>query len=168
MAGKERLIKSRQRVKDFAEVYTPERIVKDMLDLIPEDACQIDSTYLEPACGNGNFLAEIFRRKLERCRDEKDGLVALASIYGVDIQEDNVQESRERLYDMFRARFGEHLLAGIILCHNITCGDALTGKHPDGTQIDFLEGVEPIEVRPGNRNNRKTASRDSSDKRKET
>ena len=62
------MIKSKQRVKDYGEVYTPDNIVRDMLDLLPHDTRTIDSTYLEPSCGNGQFLAEILRRKLELCK----------------------------------------------------------------------------------------------------
>lgn len=101
-------IKSRSRVKDFAEVYTAEREVKAMCDLIPKETWDnIESTFLEPACGNGNFLVEIFRRKLERCQNVKDGLKALNSIFGIDILADNVVESRLRLFDMFADRFTE-------------------------------------------------------------
>ena len=72
----EKLIKSKKRVKDFAEVYTPQFIVKDMCDLIPSEIWEnIESTFLEPACGNGNFLVEIYARKLERCKDENDNLI---------------------------------------------------------------------------------------------
>ena len=127
----EKLIKSKKRVKDFAEVYTPQFIVKDMCDLIPKETWDnIESTFLEPACGNGNFLVEIYARKLERCKDEKDGLKALASIIGIDIQQDNVDESRLRLRSMFLDKFPNansfclYMLA-TILCNNIICADSL-------------------------------------------
>ena len=68
--SKPKTIKSKQRVRDYGEVYTPEQIVRDMLDLLPHDTQAIDSTYLEPACGNGAFLIEILRRKLERCKED--------------------------------------------------------------------------------------------------
>lgn len=124
-------IKSRKRVKDFAEVYTNEREVKAMCDLIPKETWNnIESTFLEPACGNGNFLVEILARKFERCKDEKDGLKALASIVGIDIQADNCEESRKRLYDMYCAKFAQsnsfcRLMAQQILQNNIICGDSL-------------------------------------------
>ena len=127
----EKLIKSKKRVKDFAEVYTPQFIVKDMCDLIPSEIWEnIESTFLEPACGNGNFLTEIYARKLERCKNEKDGLKALASIYGVDIQSDNVAESRLRLVDMFLAKFPNaneyaEFFAWAIVSNNIVCDDFL-------------------------------------------
>ena len=124
-------IKSKKRVKEFAEVFTPDFIVKDMCDLIPQEVWEnITSTFLEPACGNGNFLVEIYARKLERCKDEKDGLKALASIVGIDIQQDNVDESRLRLRSMFLDKFPNansfclYMLA-TILCNNIICADSL-------------------------------------------
>ena len=128
---KEKIIKSKQRVKDFAEVFTPSHIVKDMCDLIPDSVWDnIESTFLEPACGNGNFLVEIYRRKLEICKDEKDGLKALASIVGIDIQVDNCEECRKRLMTMFCEAFPNAnevciLLAAGILQNNIICGDSL-------------------------------------------
>ena len=124
-------IKSRKRVKDFAEVYTNEREVKAMCDLIPAEIWDsVESTFFEPACGNGNFLAEILSRKFERCKDEKDGLKALASIVGIDIQADNCEESRKRLYDMYCAKFTNCnsfclFMARQILQNNIICGDSL-------------------------------------------
>ena len=86
-------IKSKARVKERGEVFTAEREVKAMCDLIPEDIWRdITKTFLEPACGNGNFLVEIFERKLKYSKNEKDGLKALASIVGIDIMEDNCFE----------------------------------------------------------------------------
>ena len=128
---KEKLIKSKQRVKDFAEVFTPSHIVKDMCDLILDSAwSNIESTFLEPACGNGNFLVEIYGRKLKLCKDEKDGLKALASMVGIDIQADNCEECRKRLMTMFCEAFPNAnevciLLAAGILQNNIICGDSL-------------------------------------------
>ena len=98
----EKLIKSKQRVKDFAEVFTPAHIVKDMCDLVPEEMwVSIDTTFLEPACGTGNFLAEILSRKFRLCKDWQEGLKALNSVYGIDIQQDNVEETKIRLFDMY-------------------------------------------------------------------
>lgn len=124
-------IKTKQRVKDFGEVFTNEREVKAMCDLIDQDTWDnIASTFLEPACGNGNFLVEIYRRKLERCQTEKDGLKALASIVGIDIQADNIQESRDRLKQMYVDKFPNAneialQMADMILKNNIMCGDSL-------------------------------------------
>ena len=128
---KEKIIKSKQRVKDFAEVFTPSHIVKDMCDLIPDSVWNnIESTFLEPACVNGNFRVEIYRRKLKRCKDERDGLKALASIVGIDIQADNCDESRKRLMAQYLEAFPNAnevciLLAAGILQNNIICGDSL-------------------------------------------
>ena len=112
-------IKTRQRVRDLAEVFTHEREVNAMLDLVPDmfptDSIKlVDAKFLEPACGSGNFLEEILRRKLAGIRFGKVKpapryehwlLRALASIYGVDISEDNVVESRSRLVDVLRSHY---------------------------------------------------------------
>lgn len=123
-------IKSKQRVKDHAEVFTAEREVKAMCDIVDDELSRIDSKVLEPSCGNGNFLVEIYRRKLKNCKDEKDGLKALASIVGIDIQADNCEESRQRLMAMYceaypNASPAAVLLAAGILQNNIICGDSL-------------------------------------------
>lgn len=143
-------IKSKKRVRDFAEVYTNEREVKAMCDLIPESEWTIEKTFLEPACGNGNFLVEILARKFERCKDEKDGLKAMASIVGIDIQADNVEESRKRLYEMYLVKFPNcnsfcKFMAQQILRNNIICGDSLNimakweaEQNPQPTQLSFL------------------------------
>ena len=124
-------IKSKARVKERGEVFTAEREVKAMCDLIPEEVWQnIGATFLEPACGNGNFLVEIFERKLKYCKDERDGLKVLASIVGIDIMEDNCFESRVRLMTIYCKEFPKAseaslLLASGILQNNIICGDSL-------------------------------------------
>ncbi len=98
-----RLIKSKRRVKDFGEVFTPESIVQQMCDLCEPDISAIDKKVFEPTCGNGNFLVEILRRKLRRInqvdnpRFDLEVIWSLSNIYGVDIQSDNVQEARQRL-----------------------------------------------------------------------
>lgn len=140
-------IKSKERVNKFGEVFTPSNIVKDMLDLegVKEYSYTFDKTFLEPACGNGNFLVEILARKLS-CLDsldknDKDNwamhmLQAVSTIYGVDIQEDNVFESRERMtkiiLDKYEATYGSEMPSGLkkcvnaILVNNILCGNFLT------------------------------------------
>lgn len=129
-ANGEKLIKSKQRVKDFAEVYTPSWLVKDMCDLVKDECERIDSRFLEPACGNGNFLVEIAARKFAVCKTPKDGLKALTSIVGIDIQADNCRESRERLLNLYKEAFPTAnafclMLAEQILQNNIICGDSL-------------------------------------------
>ena len=125
-------IKSKTRVKERGEVFTAEREVKAMCDLIPENEIwsDITKTFLEPSCGNGNFLVEIFGRKLKYCNDERDGLKALNSIFGIDIMQDNVLESRLRLFIMYNEAFpkaSEFAIrtAAKILAQNIMCGDSL-------------------------------------------
>ena len=131
MSTKNKQIKSKARVNKFAEVFTAEREVKAMCDLIPSEVWEdIDSRFLEPACGNGNFLVEIFERKLSRCESAEQGLNALRSIYGIDIQQDNVEESKQRLFDMFIKQFPKApaitaIVAAQILENNIICGDSL-------------------------------------------
>lgn len=112
-------IKTRERVRDLAEVYTHEREVNAMLDLIPDmfpaaSTRHVDVTFLEPACGSGNFLEEILRRKLAGIRFSRVRSIpryehwllrALASIYGVDISADNVEESRLRLIELLRSHY---------------------------------------------------------------
>lgn len=139
-------IKSKERVSKFAEVFTPDWMVQKMCDLVSaesEDAFTVlTKTWLEPACGTGNFLVEIFRRKLLVCETSLDGLVALGSIFGIDIQQDNVEESRQRLKEMFVARFGWTDAVAPILERNIVCGDFLTGLTSDGKKIWFLADQE--------------------------
>lgn len=146
-------IKSKARVREHAEVFTAEREVKAMCDLIPSDVWEnIESTFLEPACGTGNFIVEILKRKYQRCRNEKDGLKALASVVGVDIQEDNCRECRARLLKQYTERFPNAsgftvILAGGILENNIICGDFLNpneklksiGAEPCARYIETLE-----------------------------
>ena len=131
MSAKSKQIKSKERVNKFAEVFTAEREVKAMCDLIPSEVWEdIDSRFLEPACGNGNFLVEIFERKLSHCETPEQGLNALRSIYGIDIQQDNAEESKQRLFDMFVKQFPKApaitaIVAAQILENNIICGDSL-------------------------------------------
>lgn len=127
----EKIIKSKKRVKEFAEVFTPKFIVRDMCDTIPSEIWErVDSTFLEPACGTGNFIVEILRRKYSVCKTEKDGLKALASVVGIDIQQDNVEECKRRIMAQFMERFPNAseltiLLASGIVANNIICGDSL-------------------------------------------
>lgn len=98
-------VKSRKRVVDHGEVFTAEREVKAMCDLVSDECLRIDSRFLEPACGNGNFLSEILARKLDEVAKkykrspadyEKNALLALGSLYGVELLLDNVKECRYR------------------------------------------------------------------------
>ena len=126
-------VKSRERVASHGEVFTAEREVKAMCDLVAEECKRYDSTFLEPACGNGNFLAEILTRKLEALNKDKDyerkSLIVLSSLYGIDILADNVQTCRRRLYEIWNSSHEfscpAQLQAARILQHNIVCGDSL-------------------------------------------
>ena len=98
-------IKSRQRVADHGEVFTNPREVNAMLDLVRDESFRLDSRFLEPACGDGNFLIEILRRKLSLLQDIKTptewefkSLIAVGSCYGIDILPDNAEACRERLF----------------------------------------------------------------------
>ena len=128
----QRLIKSKERVKKFGEVFTPDWVVEDMLDLFPADEIwgNLGATFLEPACGNGQFLVGIYRRKLKLCKTPEDGLYALWTITGIDIQADNCEESRARLKAMFREHFpnateDDLMTADRVLKNCIICGDSL-------------------------------------------
>ena len=142
-------VKSKKRVTDHGEVFTNEREVNAMLDLVKDETERIDSRFLEPACGNGNFLAEVLRRKLDvvsgrysksQIEWECYALTAIASIYGVDILEDNAIECRKRLFDIFSKLYLStfntncklEFLKGIrfILERNILWGDALDFTNP--------------------------------------
>ncbi|MBQ7761308.1 MAG: SAM-dependent DNA methyltransferase [Clostridia bacterium] len=138
-------IKSKKRVTDHGEVYTNEREVKAMCDLVKSETERIDSRFLEPACGNGNFLAEILSRKLAVVNQkykkspydyEKYSVVAITSLYGVDILIDNVMECRERLYNIWNKEYTKtckkeandecRKAVQYILSKNILCGNALS------------------------------------------
>jgi hypothetical protein len=105
-------VKSKRRVAEHGEVFTNEREVNAMLDLVKEEAERIEARFLEPACGNGNFLAEVLKRKLNTVQTqyaesqetwEYQAVIAVSSIYGVDILEDNTVECRARLFNIFDA-----------------------------------------------------------------
>ena len=138
------LIKNKERVHKYGEVYTPEWVVKKMCDMLEEENedafTALEKTWLEPSCGNGNFLVEIFRRKLLLCETPEDGYLALSTIYGIDILQDNIKESRERLKTMYKEKFGKSTdRIERILCRNIVCGNFLTKKDKVGNPIWFLE-----------------------------
>jgi hypothetical protein len=142
-------VKSKKRVTDHGEVFTNEREVNAMLDLVKHETERIDSRFLEPACGNGNFLAEVLRRKLavvdsryskSQVEWERYAVIAVSSIYGVDILEDNAQECRERLYNIFNERYISlfkdkckdecRRSVKFLLNRNILWGDALDFTNP--------------------------------------
>ena len=119
-----------------------------MCDLVDEECRRIDSTFLEPACGTGNFLVEILERKFSPCKTIDDGLTAISSIFGIDIQGDNVLETRERLLKMFVQRFPYASMmmisaAKLILAHNIVQNNALE-LSPHDIDIWAQGGVLPV------------------------
>lgn len=157
-----RQIKSRERVASHGEVFTGEREVNAMLDLVKSETERIESRFLEPACGDGNFLAEILRRKLEAAKKaskykgrvftadyEKKAITALCSIYGVELLQDNVEACIERLYSIWDKEYTKVMkkeaddnvrtVAKYILKKNILCGDTLTMLKADGTPIIFSQ-----------------------------
>ena len=140
-------VKSKQRVADHGEVLTGAREVNAMLDLVKAETERIDSRFLEPACGTGNFLAEILRRKLRvvegrygksRLDYERYAVLAVSSVYGIDILEDNARECRQRLFDIFDEAYARlfkeqtqdrcRKAIRYILERNIIHGDALSLK----------------------------------------
>ena len=152
--------KSKERIREHGEVFTAEREVKAMCDLVKDETERIDSRFLEPACGDGNFLAEILTRKLEVVKRkykkstldyEKNAVLAISSVYGVDIMQDNVLACRERLFKIWDKEYKAvckkdcndqtREAVKFILSKNIVCGNALTLKCVDenGNETD-----EPI------------------------
>jgi len=151
-------IKSRERVAEHGEVFTNEREVNDMLDLVKQETERIESRFLEPACGSGNFLDPILCRKLDvvaklykkkQTDYEKYSVLAVTSIYGVELMQDNVDECIERLYkvwfDTYKSDIKKEPADNVkeaikfILKKNILCGDALTMSKADGTPIIFAQ-----------------------------
>ena len=150
-------IKSRERVYNYGEVFTSDELVEDMLQLAPNELCRIDSRYLEPACGTGNFLEPILIKKLNQAKKykriireyEQQSLMALGSIYGIELLKDNVEECRDRLFQIwleeYRATFKNKVVddviksARFIVDRNIVCANALTMKNDLGEPIVFSE-----------------------------
>ena len=156
----EKQIKSKRRVADHGEVFTAEREVNAMLDLVKQETERIDSRFLEPACGDGNFLAEILRRKLTEVRRkyrrspfdyEKNAVLAISSVYGVDLMMDNVLACRERLFAIWDKEYKAvckretnnqpREAVRFILSRNIVCGNALTLMCVDENGVDTAEPI---------------------------
>jgi transcriptional regulator with XRE-family HTH domain len=149
-----RLIKSKKRVADHGEVFTPSWLVEKMLDLVKGETERIDSRFLEPACGSGNFLVPILQRKLAaveakygKSEFEKGqyALYALSCIYGVELLADNIAECRANMLGVFAKYL--HLdeadelyrAASHMLSLNLIHGDAMTMKDADGGPITVVE-----------------------------
>jgi hypothetical protein len=147
-------VRSRQRVADHGEVFTPPWMVEAMLDLVKGETERIDSRFLEPACGSGNFLVQILRRKLAAV-EVKYGmsdferrhyaLLALMCIYGIELLPDNIAECRANLLEIFAEYQGvdaSHELcraASWVLTQNLVHGDALAMRTQEGQAITFAE-----------------------------
>lgn len=148
------LVKSKQRVADHGEVFTPAWMVEAMLDLVKDETGRIDSRFLEPACGSGNFLVQVLRRKLAavelkygRSDFERRhyALLGLMCIYGIELLPDNMAECRANLLEVFAEYLGLdpeddlYRAAANVLAHNLVQGDALTMRAHDGQPIAFAE-----------------------------
>ena len=148
------MVKSRQRVADHGEVFTPDWLVEEMLDLVKGESERIDSRFLEPACGSGNFLVKVLARKLAtveakygRSEFEKGNfaLLGLMCIYGIEVLPDNILDCRQNMLEVFD-RFLDltleddvHLAAEHVLTQNIVHGDAMAMLDSAGAPITFPE-----------------------------
>jgi hypothetical protein len=148
------LVKSRKRVIDHGEVFTPSWMVEEMLDLVKNDSERIDSRFLEPACGSGNFLLAVLKRKFTTVENrygknlfEKrhHALFGLMCIYGIELLEDNIWECRQILLSEFSTFLSLDesdpffRAASKVLVSNIIQGDALTLRKSNGYSIEFPE-----------------------------
>lgn len=148
------LIKSKKRVADHGEVFTPPWLVEAMLNLVKDEAERIDSRFLEPACGSGNFLTGVLKRKLATVElkfgksdfeKRNYALLALMSIYGIELLADNIDECRANLLEIFVSYLNlnqsdeMYRAASYVLSQNLVHGDALTMRTPDGQPITFAE-----------------------------
>jgi hypothetical protein len=148
------LIKSKRRVADHGEVFTPQWLVENMLDLVKGETERIDSRFLETACGSGNFLVPVLQRKLaavEAKYGESDfekrhyALLAVMCTYGIELLADNIEECRanmlEALVDYLNLSETDelYLAAFNVLSQNIVHGDALTMRTHDGNALTFAE-----------------------------
>jgi hypothetical protein len=150
----ENLVKSRQRVADHGEVFTPSWMVEGMLDLVKTESERVDSRFLEPACGSGNFLKSVLKRKLTTVQSRygksdferrHHALFAMMCIYGIELLTDNIEECRANLLDIYISYLkvdSEDVWAKAgakVLSANIIQGDALTLTATDGLPIEFPE-----------------------------
>jgi hypothetical protein len=148
------LIKSKKRVADHGEVFTPRWLVENMLDLVEGETERIDSRFLESACGSGNFLVPVLQRKLaavEAKYGKSDferrhyALLGLMCIYGIELLIDNIAECHENLLDILSAYLNLdeaselYRAASYVLSQNLVHGDALTMRTHNGQPITFAE-----------------------------
>lgn len=147
-------MKSRQRVSDHGEVFTPPWMVEAMLDLVKDETERIDSRFLEPACGSGNFLVQVLQRKLAAVdrdygRNEFErrhfALLGLMCIYGIELLPDNIKECRENLLEIFAEylALGDsddlYRAANYVLSQNLVHGDAMKMLTDEGKPLTFAE-----------------------------
>ena len=150
----ENLVKSRQRVSDHGEVFTPSWMVAEMLGLVQSETERIDSRFLEPACGSGNFLKNVLLQKFQTVQSKfgksefekkHNALFALMCIYGIELLKDNVEECRSILLSQFinflnLEKDDKFVNAAVrVLQSNIIQGDALTLTSTKGDPIQFPE-----------------------------
>jgi hypothetical protein len=148
------LIRSKERVADHGEVFTPPWMVEAMLDLVKDESERIDSRFLEPACGSGNFLVRVLQRKLAAVElkfSNSDfekrhyALLGLMCIYGIELLADNITECRANLVEIFseylKLKKSDDLYraASFVLSDNLVHGDALTMRTQNGEPITFAE-----------------------------
>lgn len=148
------LIKSKKRVEDHGEVFTPQWLVDAMLDLVKGETDRIDARFLEPACGSGNFLVRVLQRKLAAV-ESKFGdsdfqkrhfaLLGLMCTYGIELLDDNIAECRGNMLEVLADYLGlveaddVYQAASHVLAQNLVHGDALTMQTSDGLPITFAE-----------------------------
>ena len=148
------LIKSKKRVADHGEVFTPEWMVNAMLDLVKEESERIDSRFLEPACGSGNFLIKVLQRKLtsvelkfgkSEFEKRQYALLSVMCIYGIELLPDNISECRDNMLEILAEymRLDKeddlYVAASYVLSQNLIQGDALSMKAHGGEPITFAE-----------------------------
>jgi hypothetical protein len=148
------LTKSKKRIADHGEVFTPPWMVEAMLDLVKGETERIDSRFLEPACGDGNFLVRVLRRKLaavERMYGKSDferqhyALLALMCVYGIELLPDNIADCRANLLEIFAAYLSLELsdelfrAASYVLSQNLVHGDARKMRTQEDQAITFAE-----------------------------
>ena len=148
------LIKSKKRVADHGEVFTPDWLVDEMLDLVKDETERLDSRFLEPACGSGNFLTKILKRKLAAVelrygKTEFDrnhyALLSVMCIYGIELLKDNISECQANILDVLVSYLNLEIeddlyrSAVYVLSQNIVHGDALTMRDINGSPITFAE-----------------------------
>lgn len=154
MANSENLTRSKQRIADHGEVFTPAWLVEDMLNLVKDESERIDARFLEPACGSGNFLVKVLQRKLAVVESkygsapferEHFAVFALMCVYGIELLPDNIAECRDNLLAILAEYLGitkgevPYRAGHFVLSQNLVHGDALKMRTLDDKAITFAE-----------------------------